>query len=228
MPAFTPVYGWPYEHPVNDQPGITLSGGEFGTEPILAEAVEEDVSRIDSGLSAVDDRLTVVEGFGRPSWVQIQSGAAAGVSGFTIADIPVATYSRVRLTLWGDATTASDPIRLTINDDLTAAMHKSGLLVRDAAGTLISNTYADATRWNIAQWGTGDGCSAVIEIINTHVASVCAFMAQGERIGGSATAHTISRSWGRISSPRLLESLRVSAPLSGTFAANWWLEGAPV
>ena len=39
MPAQTPVFGLPYEDS-GDQPGISLTGGEFGTEDILAEETE--------------------------------------------------------------------------------------------------------------------------------------------------------------------------------------------
>lgn len=45
MPS-TNIYGFPYEN-IGDQPGHTLHGGEFGTEPILAIEVEEELNRVE-------------------------------------------------------------------------------------------------------------------------------------------------------------------------------------
>lgn len=48
MPS-TPVFGWPYEHPQTDEPGVTLHGGLDGTHPILAEEIERDVAGLLTG-----------------------------------------------------------------------------------------------------------------------------------------------------------------------------------
>lgn len=49
--ANTPVYGFDFESP-DDLPGETLTGGQTGTHPILAEQVETELVRIESD---VDD-----------------------------------------------------------------------------------------------------------------------------------------------------------------------------
>lgn len=48
MPV-TRVFGWPYERPDADQPGVTLHGGLDGSHPILAEEIERDVARLLTG-----------------------------------------------------------------------------------------------------------------------------------------------------------------------------------
>src|SRR5690554_915262 len=42
----TPIYGWPYEHPVLDEPGITLHGGALGQGRILAAEIEATVAAL--------------------------------------------------------------------------------------------------------------------------------------------------------------------------------------
>lgn len=60
MVSVTPVYGFPFES-ASDQPGITLNRGEFGLDPLLAEAVEEELIRIEGDVSDNSDRITAVE-----------------------------------------------------------------------------------------------------------------------------------------------------------------------
>lgn len=231
MPQTVP-YAFEYETPEETpNPGRTLSGGPSGTSPILAEQVNDELSRLETTVvGGIDSRVTALEAVPTPpSWVAISSGSESSVSTFVIPSIPTSTYSRVRLTLYGEASTASDPIRVRFNGDSTAAMHRSGIVVWDSDGNILGTIggFADGTFWNIAQWGTGNGCTAVVEIFRTDVTEACSFMANGLRVGGSAGAHTFSRSWGRLNEVRLLDSLRVSGPTGGTLSCSWWLEGAP-
>ena len=53
----TPIYGFPFEHPVDDEPGHTLDGGSLGTEPILAQEVEDELERIDGGITDLQTAL---------------------------------------------------------------------------------------------------------------------------------------------------------------------------
>lgn len=43
----TPIYGLPFENP-SDLPGHSVTGGPMGDQPILAEAVEDELARIDA------------------------------------------------------------------------------------------------------------------------------------------------------------------------------------
>src|SRR5690606_25483286 len=190
MPS-TPTYGLPFEAP-GDLPGHTLDGGPAGDQLILAEAVEAELSRVDGDVAGLDMRLTTVENQGAPSWVRIAQGAESNVATFVIPSIPTGAYRSVRLTLLGNADTASNPIRVRFNGDATADLHRSGLLVWDATGSIIINQFVDGTFWHIAQWGTGLGSLAVVEIHGTDVSTACGFVAWGSRIGGSAETHTTS------------------------------------
>lgn len=52
MPS-TPIYGLPFEQTPTDEPGHSLHGGQAGTDPILAEAVEAELARIDAAAQQV-------------------------------------------------------------------------------------------------------------------------------------------------------------------------------
>lgn len=56
----TPVYGLPFESP-GDLPGHTLDGGPVGDQPILAEAVEAELSRVDGAIQDASDALAQLE-----------------------------------------------------------------------------------------------------------------------------------------------------------------------
>jgi hypothetical protein len=63
----TPIYGLPYEND-DSQPLSSISGGSSGTEAILAQAVEDELARIDDAvadaegdLSSVHDPIDVAE-----------------------------------------------------------------------------------------------------------------------------------------------------------------------
>lgn len=50
----TPIYGLPFENPVGQQPGVTLHGGSPPSSPILAEAVEAELARIEAILDELE------------------------------------------------------------------------------------------------------------------------------------------------------------------------------
>jgi hypothetical protein len=52
----TPIYGLPFEHE-DDQPLHSLTGGSSGTEPILAEEVEDELARIEGDIADVESDL---------------------------------------------------------------------------------------------------------------------------------------------------------------------------
>lgn len=222
MTGSTVPDGFTYETNA-DIPAVTLRAEAGET---LAEQVQEKFVSTDSSIGDLDSRVGTIESQGAPSWVRIQQGTVADVSTFVINGIPTGVYSRVRLSLFGNATLAL-PIRIRFNDDNTASMHQSSLLVRDAEGTLIVDQYKTDTFWEIGQWGTGNGCASTTEIFGTDITENCAFMTDSHRIGGSATGQTYSHGWGRLNNARLLDSLRVSGPSGGTMSCRWWLEGAP-
>lgn len=51
----TPIYALPFETNPTDAPGHSLHGGLVGTDPILAEAVETELARIDAAAAVVGD-----------------------------------------------------------------------------------------------------------------------------------------------------------------------------
>lgn len=223
----TPTYGFWFEQR-GDEPGHSLraNAGPSGND-ILAEQVAAELSRIDSDVAGIDGRLTTVEGFGTPSWVQIASGSESNVATFVISSIPTGEFRAVRLHLFGENETTVDPIRIRFNSDNTTALHKSGYVTKDATGTVQFSNFEDSEFWFVATWGTANGCSAEVTIYNTHVSEACAFLGRGSRPASTAAGHQFTDSWGRLNEVRLLDSLRVSGPAGANFSVQWWLEGAP-
>lgn len=221
----TPVYGLPYEKFRGDEPGRTLNSGSSGTSPILAEEVEDELARVDNDVADLQSRTATLEANPVPGWVPIRRGTGDGTT-FLIDNIPTGVYDRLRLTLFGSVDTAGT-IRLRINGDATTDLHRYGILVHDAAGALDVSNWDDEEFWHIAQWGTALTNTAQVEMWPTDVFETVCFEGHGMRVGGSATTHQTSRSWGRLNNPRLIDSIRVSGPAATAFngTVRWWLEG---
>lgn len=226
MPLTIPD-GLPFEA-LTDEPTRTLNGGSDGLSDILAIKTQQAISGLRTTVTDVDDRLTTVEGFGTPSWVQIASGSESNVATFVISNIPTGVFRAVRLTLWGLNATSGGAIRARFNSDNTADLHHYGLVVWDALGNVDVADFNNAhTFWDFAWWGGGEANTAIMEIMNTHVSTQCGFQSWGSRLGSGASTMNVSRGWGRINHNRLLDSLRISGPAGDDFSATWWLEGSP-
>lgn len=227
--ASTSTFGFVYEVE-GEEPGHSLrAGGDSGAD-ILAEQVEDELVRVDSSVADHESRLGTIEDNGLASWVQVDSGSEPSAATFVISGIPTGVYRAVRLTLMGNAGSASEPIRIRFNGDNTSELHRSGCIVRNANNDLVTSAFPGfnlGTFWHIGQWGGGVSCTAEITIFGTHLTEHCSFMGRAMRIGGTGESMTESVSWGRLESARLLDSLRVSGPSGSTIAASWWLEGAP-
>lgn len=228
--GFTQIYQFPREVYPSDPPGHTLYGGQSGTSPVLADAVEEELDRVETTvIGGIDSRVAALEAVPTPpSWVAIQSGTVSNAATFVISGIPTGVYSRLRLHMFGNNETTVDPIRIRVNGDSTTDLHKSGYLTHDAEGTLqFSTDLFDAEFWEIATWGTANGCTAEVTLFGTHTFNPVGFLGSGSRPASTLAGHQFTRSWGRLNSPRLVDSLRVSGPQGNNFSTEWWLEGSP-
>lgn len=232
MPRFSQNYGFVYEDPNSDQPLSSLTGGSSGTYPILAEQVDDELSRVEGQVIAdLDDRVAILEAVpSPPGWVKIDSGSVSNVATFVIPAWEAEAYTALRLRMQGTASAAGN-IRVRCDDDNTADLHTWGLLVWDMGGDLEFNNFdATDTFWQVGQWGTGTSNLELL-IFNTGTEAVATYQSTAFRIGGAAGTTTRSFGGGRINSPRLVNTLRVSGPPGGggseTITATWWLEGAP-
>lgn len=121
MPS-TITYGFPYEN-LSDQPGHSLHGGLFGTEPILAIDVDRELSRVESeGSAAVDEvaaNLATLENTflttGAQTIGEIDTGAGTNTTNF---DVP--TGFRDLLVIWqgtSDGSGEIDSLAVRFNSD---------------------------------------------------------------------------------------------------------------
>jgi len=224
----TNVFDLPYEN-LGDEPGHSLHGGQFGTEDILAIEVERVLIAHAATDTSLESRIAALEaGALIKRWQLISQGTAVGPA-FTIP-VEAGVYSQLRLSLHGDLDGAGN-VELRVNGDTTAALHRSGMLVRDAAGVLDNNYFSDATQWRLAEWSTVEGNTAVCHMIQTDLTDFVSFLCTGSRISSSATSHQLSQSWGRLVTARQVSSLNVrpqqGAGTPGFASLSWWLEGLP-
>ena len=223
----TPVYGLPYEAP-GDQPLHSLTGGSSGTEPILAEAVEAELQRIDGDIAGL---VTDIEEAAL-GWVPIGAGEQSNVSAFVIdvtagGKYPAGTFQLLRLYLRGQMDGTSQWVTLNINDSLTSESHRTSWLLYDAEGTLDENGINDGTTWRVAFWsGSLIGNVAQVTLYATDVPAFVSYEATGTMIASGATASRKSLTWGRLNENRLVSSLRVGRVGSSNISScRWWLEG---
>src|SRR5690554_7736615 len=176
----TPVYGLPFEAP-GDLPGHTLDGGPVGDQPILAEAVEAELSRVDNDIAGlVEDIEEAALG-----WTPIGAGEQSNVSAFVIdvtagGKYPAGTFSLMRLYLRGQMDGTAQWLSLNINDSLTEDSHRTSWLVYDAEGNLDENGTEDRVAWRIAFWsGTLIANVAQVTLYATNIPSFVSYEATG-------------------------------------------------
>ena|SRR5690554_1196584 len=221
----TPVYGLPFEAP-GDLPGHTLDGGPVGDQPILAEAVEAELSRIDGDVA--DLQAEVARG-----WTPIASGGEAAVSAFTVdvtagGRYPAGTFSLLRLHLRGQMDSDAQWLSLNINNSLDADTHRRGWLqFRASDGTVTDSGMGDATTWRIGYWsGQLVGNTCTVELFDTDIASFVSYKSTSEYQSGNASTFYRTECWGRLNENRLVSSLRVGRVGSSNISScRWWLEG---
>ena len=218
MPS-TPTYGLPFEAP-GDLPGHTLDGGPVGDQPILAEAVESELLRIDGDVA--DLQAEVARG-----WTPIGSGNES--SNFTIdltagGKFPAGTFEVMRLYMRGSLSTDGTLVQVRVNSDTTSGMHRAGWMIFTPSTGATEGDVRDATSWPVAQWSTANVGLAEVTIFNTHISTQLGYRANGYR-GGSTSARRVFEAGGDLLNSRLINSLQVFPFTGGITACRWWVEG---
>lgn len=215
----TPIYGLPYEHE-DDQPLHSLTGGSSGTEPILAEEVEDELSRIDSDIQDVADAAEEA-GLG---WVPITEGEGSSLSNLDIdltdsGRFPAGTFHEIEITLNGNQD-ATETIIARVNNDSTAGLHRAGFVtwalsdgsVADSESNTITN------RWKLGQWLNLSGGTCRILIQRTNESSNLPMQATTTSPASSYAVAT-----GRLESNRLIDAIRIGHEAGGvTFSTIRW------
>jgi hypothetical protein len=247
----TPVFGLPFEEEP-DQPGITLNGGEFGTEDILAEAVEAALLGLDASIQSntadiatLEARVDALEaGTTIPGWTPIQSGNSTGASfDIDLTDggrFAVGEFALVRLFMRYDLSALSG-VNLQINADAGGNAYMWGMRQLDAAnpaGDLtafpISRTalgiddlvHQTATgSWRIGLGSTVSTNNLVCTLFHMNGNVLHSFQATSNRQSTSATTHAEATAWGALTSllSAVPSTLRLVA--ANFVDAWWWAEG---
>jgi hypothetical protein len=250
----TPVFGLPFEEE-SDQPGITLTGGEFGTEDILAEAVETALLGLQTSIQnntadivTLTARVAALEaGTTIPGWTPIQAGSFTGATfDIDLTDggrFPVGEFEMIRLHMRYDLD-AVGTIGCRINGD-TGAKYMFGTRQLDAAnpsGDLTAFPITQAglgiddlahspatSSWRIGQGGTVSTNNLMATFFHTTGDNFIGYQAKSTRMSTSGTTHAIADHWGAlvaaIGSAPSFLRLFLGSGATSFTNAWWWAEG---
>lgn len=228
MPS-TPTYGLPFEAP-GDLPGHTLDGGPVGDQPILAEAVEAELSRIDDDVVDLQGQITAINSQG---WHDITPPAGIEISSNTTFLIDSGDFDIVRLYLRGALASltggGNGEIGIRVNNDSTADMHWRQMITWNCSDGSVNDAIAnDGSVWRLAQWSDSASSNvAYATIYRTHLNSFLGFEGGGHRASPSASGRRRSLSSGSLSQTRLLTSINVRNVFTGAEIdhCHVWIEG---
>lgn len=223
MPV-TPVYGLPFEAE-DDQPLHSLTGGSSNTEPILAEAVEDELVRIDGDLVDVQDQVAV-------GWRPIAAGIESGVLAFDIdatagGTYPAGTFSMMRLYLRG-STDGDSYVTMRINDSVDSSHRRGWVTFRTDTGAVIDSGHGDASNARIADWSSVFSNACNVLIFNTSTSSHVSWEADSARIATTGEFHRRMLAHGaRVDANNLVSSIRIATavPAVNLLSCRWVLEG---
>jgi hypothetical protein len=233
----TPIYAFPFERPPfsgnPDEPGITLHGGSAGGNPILAEEVETEISRIDTDVADLQTRMAAMEaGTSMVGWVPVQDGSNTGASfDIDLTDggrFAVGEFALVRLHMRHDLD-ADGYVNVRINND-TAAVYRNARLVHDSLGNLDDSGHSAAlNRWQLGPGGTNSTNNFVATFFHMNGNFLHGFQSHGMQPSNTDSVHRIAEHWGSLTAALSAapSSLRIFATDGATSFSNswWWAEG---
>jgi len=237
----TPVFSLPFEAE-GDQPGKTLTGGEFGLDAILAEDVEAALLTLQSTLAANAADIATLQaevsdledGTSLIGWVPVASGVqGVGTGPFTIditdgGRFPAGTFDMLRLYLHGDLD-GTGSVRLRTNATING--HRTSAYTISATGTVGDTTFQDAaSQWFLAFWNTSNNNHVECTIIDTGGTVAASYMSKGSQTSAINSNNLNSHCWGELTENRLIDSLEIrpfsdASNLFGNVGVKWWVEG---
>src|SRR5690606_32507836 len=143
MPT-TPKYGFPAPND-NDQPDVPAD------ILALAEAVEDEIERVDLDVQDVSDAAEAA-GLG---WVPINHGSASSIGNLDIdltdgGRFPAGTFHEIEITLDGSQDTAA-VIICRVNNDSTAGLHRAGYVTWALSDGSVNSSESNTStnRWKL-------------------------------------------------------------------------------
>ena len=217
MPSTTP-YGFEFESLTDGEPTRTLNGGSAGTDPILAEQVNDEIQRVDSDLQELQEAVS-------RGWEDITPAGGQVITDETVIDIPPETYDMIRVTIRGSLD-GEGYVSLRINNDSTPELHRRAWTVWQINdGSVATSGADDTTVWRMARWSTAPNNIAWCTIYNTDVSSFLTMEGQGFRAAAGLATRERTEFYGALSATRLLSSLRFGGFLANVDSVRVWIEG---
>lgn len=220
-----PLFGFAYEDPEQDQPGVSVHGGVPPQGPgILALQVAAALSARVSEIAALDVRLIAVEtAVAASRWRHITEGSQSGGTDFTLA-VP-AGYKMLRMNVWGDVSTTAD-IGIQINGSGTN-IHIWGFLGWDSNGAndIANHSAAGTNAWRVASWSSVESNNSRIEIFPTDGSANPSYLASAHRDSTDPSAHQQQFGFGKFQADAVVSSIRVLATAGAWQTVSWVLEG---
>lgn len=215
MPT-TRVYDFPYED-LGDQPGHSLHGGSAGTEPILAERVEEELVRVEEFVEEAGNRYL------ESGWHPIVSQEGVLIEGETIFQIPPGQFSMIKMYFRGSLTEVTT-LSIRVNNDDTPQGHRRFFYIYGVDG-IDRSVASDTTVWVVAEWGTRPNNTAWATLYNTHLNSASSMQGGGTRMAANGNNRRITHAQGEITGNRVISSIRVNALNNTINSCRVWIEG---
>jgi len=218
----TPVYGLPYEAS-GDQPLHSLTGGSSGTEPILAEAVETELARLDNLISALQAQIDALKSRG---WHDITPAGGVIIEGNTTIQVPAAdTYDMIRVYARGSLN-GDGFLSMRINADNTADLHRRMRITFDPnAGTIQVGSSTSGTVWLAFPWSNTANCTAEALLMNTDIPAALSYQAFSTNPRGASDERTMSLTGGDLGFNRTLSSIQFVGTNATINRVRIWIEG---
>lgn len=216
---------------LTDEAGRTLTGGQLGTSPILAEQVQAKFVTTDASLSDLTARVAALEsGVSGVGWMPIGSGTATG-GDFTIDLTAGGLYpsppqwEMIKVTMRVDLN-AVGAVECRINGD-SDAVYRSGGVPYDAAGGIDAADgwfFAAGLAWRIAHLSTISTGWMDLTIYNTAPSpGLMSFSCMSGRQSDDASIHRYTLSQGSLTATKTATSLFFQAVSGATaFDSAWW------
>src|SRR5690606_18898524 len=219
----TPTYGLPFEHPRDDLPGYTLDGGPAGDQPILAEAVETELARLDNQISALQAQIDALKSRG---WQDITPAGGVIIDENTTIQVPAAgTYDMIRVYARGSLN-GTGFLSMRINADNSTDLHRRiRVTFNPSDGTIQASTSDAGSVWLAFPWSDTANCTAEALLMNTDIPSALSFQAFATNPRGTAAERRMSLSGGYLRFNRTLSSTTFVATNTTINSVRIWIEG---
>ena len=219
----TPIYGFSFET-LDDAPGHSLHGGLDGTQPILAEQVESEISRVDDSSNELEDRISLLETTGWKDIVHGELWTANPIS------IPANLYDMIRVRIGGSISGGAGTVTMQVNQESgNTSLHESAWMTWNPSATaILESAVFTGNAWTIGKWNSIAGSFIELTILGTDQATNLPFSGTSTQVSDTGNVRRISRFSGRLASPRLLSRLSFFTVGSGTsIGSNFriWIEG---